>query len=103
MHPENTQAAALPQLRVHVRCPTCLDKPDVWQQMAGQSSASPKYHPQPQITGKDLIFTDHCCLDNGQDVALRAHCVHTAPAEAGILTQKYLSPDWLHSEAAKPT
>ena len=35
--------------------------------------------------------------------ALRAHCVHTAHAEAGILTQEYLSPDWLHSEAAKPT
>ena len=35
--------------------------------------------------------------------ALRGHCVHTAHAEAGILTQEYLSPDWLHSEAAKPT
>ena len=39
----------------------------------------------------------------GQIVALRAHCVHTAHAEAGILTQEYLPPDWLHSEAAKPT
>ena len=39
----------------------------------------------------------------GQNVALRAHCVHTAHAEARILTQEYLSPDWLHSEAAKPT
>ena len=39
----------------------------------------------------------------GQVVALRAHCVHTAYAEAGILTQEYLSPDWLQSEAAKPT
>ena len=35
--------------------------------------------------------------------ALRGHCVHTAHAEAGILTQEYLPPDWLHSEAAKPT
>ena len=35
--------------------------------------------------------------------ALRAHCVHAAHSEAGILTQEYLSPDWLHSEAAKPT
>ena len=35
--------------------------------------------------------------------ALRAHYVHTVHAEAGILTQEYLSPDWLHSEAAKPT
>ena len=35
--------------------------------------------------------------------ALRGHCVHTVHAEAGILTQEYLSPDWLHSEAAKPT
>ena len=44
----------------------------------------------------------HPC--QGQDVALRAHivhtaralrghCVHTAHAEAGILTQEYLSPD----------
>ena len=24
--------------------------------------------------------------------ALRVHCVHTAHAEAGILTQEYLSP-----------
>ena len=39
----------------------------------------------------------------GQVFALRAHCVHTTHAEAGILTQEYLSPDWLHSEAAKPT
>ena len=39
----------------------------------------------------------------GQVLALRAHCVHTAHAEAGILTQEYLSPDWLHSEATKPT
>ena len=31
------------------------------------------------------------------------HCVDIAYAEAGILTQEYLSPDWLHSEAAKPT
>ena len=35
------------------------------------------------------------------------HCVRTVcilhTAEAGILTQEYLSPDWLHSEAAKPT
>ena len=29
---------------------------------------------------------------NGQVLALRAHCVHTAHAEAGILTQEYLSP-----------
>ena len=35
--------------------------------------------------------------------ALRGHCVHTAHAKAGILTQEYLSPDWLHSEATKPT
>ena len=28
----------------------------------------------------------------GQVVALRAHCVHTAHAEARILTQEYLSP-----------
>ena len=35
--------------------------------------------------------------------ALRGHCVHTAHAEAVILTQEYLSPDWLHSEGAKPT
>ena len=35
--------------------------------------------------------------------ALRGHCVHTAHAEAGILTQEYLSLDWLHSEAARPT
>ena len=39
--------------------------------------------------------------------ALRGHCVRTAcilhTAEAGILTQEYLSPDWLHSEATKPT
>ena len=28
----------------------------------------------------------------GQVLALRAHCVHTAHAEAGILTQEYLSP-----------
>ena len=35
--------------------------------------------------------------------ALRGHCVHTGHAEAGILTQEYLSPDWLHSEATKPT
>ena len=39
----------------------------------------------------------------GQVVALRGHCVHTAHAEAGILTQEYPSPDWLHSKAAKPT
>ena len=31
------------------------------------------------------------------------HCVHTTHREAGILTQEYLSPDWLHHEAAKPT
>ena len=35
--------------------------------------------------------------------ALHAHCVHIAHTEAGILTQEYLSPDWLHSEAAKST
>ena len=39
--------------------------------------------------------------------ALRGHCVCTAcilhTAEAGILTQEYLSPDWLHNEATKPT
>ena len=35
--------------------------------------------------------------------ALRGHCMHTAHAEAGILTQEYLSPDLLYSEAAKPT
>ena len=34
--------------------------------------------------------------------ALRGHCVHTAHVEAGILTQEYVSPNWLHSEAAKP-
>ena len=28
----------------------------------------------------------------GQVLALRVHCVHTADAEAGILTQEYLSP-----------
>ena len=28
----------------------------------------------------------------GQVLALHAHCVHTADAEAGILTQEYLSP-----------
>ena len=41
----------------------------------------------------------NCCTA----CALRGHCVHTAHAEAGILTPEYLSPDWLHSEAAKPT
>ena len=29
----------------------------------------------------------------GRVVALRAHCMHTAHAEARILTQEYLSPD----------
>ena len=33
-----------------------------------------------------------CCIGFGQVLALRAHCVHTAHAEAGILTQEYLSP-----------
>ena len=28
----------------------------------------------------------------GEVLALRAHCVHIAHAEAGILTQEYLSP-----------
>ena len=32
----------------------------------------------------------YCSL--GQVLALRAHCVHTTDAEAGILTQEYLSP-----------
>ena len=41
--------------------------------------------------------------NQGQVVALREHCVHTAHAEAGILTQEYLSLDWLHSKATKPT
>ena len=36
-------------------------------------------------------------------VAKLLHCVHTAHAEAGILTQEYLSPGWLHGEAAKAT
>ena len=40
---------------------------------------------------------------HGPEVSKWVHCVHTAHAEAGILTQEYLSPDWLHSEAAKPT
>ena len=35
--------------------------------------------------------------------ALRGHCVRTTHTEAGTLTQEYLSLDWLHSEAAKPT
>ena len=43
------------------------------------------------------IFHYNSCM------AKLLHCVHTAHAEAGILTQEYLSPDWLHSEAAKPT
>ena len=45
------------------------------------------------------LLRPSCCTA----CALRAHCVHTAHAEAGILTQEYLSPDWLHSEATKPT
>ena len=30
----------------------------------------------------------------GDSVAKFLHCVHTAHAEAGILTQEYLSPVW---------
>ena len=43
------------------------------------------------------MWKKHQNLLSGQVVALRGHCMHTAHAEAGILTQEYLSPNWLHS------
>ena len=56
--------------------------------------------PRQGRSGQVVALCAHCVCTVW---ALRAHCVHTAHAEAGILTQEYLSPDWLHSKAAKPT
>ena len=54
-----------------------------------------------EIIGQIVALCAHCVCTAW---APHAHCVHTTThAEAGILTQEYLSPEWLHSAAAKPT
>ena len=73
--------------------------------------ASPQPHPNgPKVMEGNFWGSPEIHLPKAKSLhcvctacALRGHCVHTAHAEAGILTQEYLSPDWLHSEAAKPT
>ena len=46
------------------------------------------------VKAAQLHVVPHHPVDQvpGQDLALRAHCVHIAHTEARILTQEYLSP-----------
>ena len=68
-----------------------------------QRQPQPPLQPQPKEIACCCVLRPNCLHCVRTMWALRAHCVHTAHAEAGILTQEYLSPDWLHCEAAKPT
>ena len=58
----------------------------------GSGTHSVKNYTQYDLFKPQSLICPANSLGPGQVLALRAHCVHTAHAEAGILTQEYLSP-----------
>ena len=106
-HPANpkAQSAKRTVTRTHMLPPgseRCADEMAAMVLKKTHTSTSATSGP-PAICSTTLCASLQEWIAHGQVVALCAHFVHTAHAEAGILTQEYLSPDWLHSEAAKPT